>query len=304
MTTRRQHYVWRHYLAQWANTNGLVWCLRGDSIFQTNPKNILVERDFYRIHRLTREEISVIKKLMIDQTDSPPLRALHENLLNHFVKIAETNEWLNSHPDAEEIHKSIVRNHVIEGEEPLQCSAENEFMPILELIRSQSTEILASEDQSLRLLYFLLMQYFRTKKMRDQIALAVTDMVRPERARRVANFICHFAAINVAGTLYRDRREFEIIYLKAPEGQKFISGDQPVVNILAPKDGSPPDDLVLYYPVTPELGMLLAPRNKRFQNIFRMFGSANLKELNDQIAQNAQSTLIATSREQLEHYRS
>ena len=241
---------------------------------------------------------------MIDQTESPPLRALHEDLLNHFVAISETNELLKCHPEAKEIDKAFVRNLVIEGEEQLQSLAESDFMPILELIRSQNTQILDSDDNSFRFLYFLSMQYFRTKKMRDQVATALHDLVQSKRARKVANFFCYFAAINVAGTLFRDRQEFEIIYLKAPVGQKFISGDQPVVNVLAPKDGSHPDHLVFFYPVTPELGMLLLPRHKQFQNLSTMFGPANLEELNGLIALNAQSTLIATSSDQLEKYRS
>ena len=304
MTTRRQHYVWRHYISKWGDADKLVWCLRDGRIFQTNAINVMVERDFYQLHRLTQTDIVVIKTFMIDQTGSPHLRTSHENLLNHFVTIAELNEYIQRHPNTDEDAKSRVRTIIIETEEKLHGAVEREAMPVLDLVVSQSADILLSDDHSFVLLYFLLMQYFRTRTMREQMSLAMQDMLGPDSARRVANLVCQFAAVNVAGTLFRDRLEFELIYLNSPSDGAFITGDQPVVNLLGKNDNSPAEEFVLYYPVTPELAIVLAPKKMQLKDVSRCFSSAQQAELNDFMASRADSMLIAKSRDHIEQFRS
>ena len=264
----------------------------------------MVERDFYQLHRLSRTDILVIKKFMIDQTGSSHLRASHEKLLNQFIVIGETNDYIQRQPNADEAAKSLGRKLIIETEEQLQGAAEREAMPVLDLVESQSKHILVSDDNAFVLLYFLLMQYFRTKKMREKMTLAMQDMLTPDSARRVANLVCQFAAVNVAGTLFRDRRDFELIYLNSPLHGAFITGDQPVVNLLGQNDDSPAEELVLYYPVNPGLAIVLAPKKMQLKNISGSFGSAQQVELNDFMASRADSMFIAKSRDQLEQLRS
>ena len=73
MVTRRQHYVSRHYIEMWLGKDGLASCLRDQKIFQTNPINIMVERDFYKLQKLTREDIFILQEF-VKKTTSPHLR--------------------------------------------------------------------------------------------------------------------------------------------------------------------------------------------------------------------------------------
>ena len=303
MVTRRQHYVWRHYLAKWKNANNLVWCLRNGRIFQTNPINIMVERDFYRLHLLTKTDIFILQKVMVEQT-SPHLRELHKDLLRKFTAIAQINEWLKSHPRATDAEKAYASKLVIEAEEMLHAGAEADFIPIMDSILAKDTKLLCSDEKSMYLFYFISMQYFRTKNMRNKIERVNKEILPAANIHRLTNLICHFAAINVGGSLYCDRRDFEIIYLECSKDTKFITGDQPVVNVFANNDGTPPDKLVFYYPVSPCLGMLLAEKEMQLGELPTTFGTTELNELNDLIAWNADSTLVASSRAQLERYQS
>ena len=131
MVTRRQHYVWRHYLETWQGKDGLVSCLRDQKIFRPNPINIMLERDFYKLQKLTRADLSILQKLLIETTGSPYLRELHKTLIEQFAYIAEANERLKVHPNASGTDREMVRKLTIEAEEKLHCGVEESAKPIL-----------------------------------------------------------------------------------------------------------------------------------------------------------------------------
>ena len=78
-TTRRQHYVWRHYLEAWEFKDGLTNCLREGRIFTSNPVNIMVERDFYKLSSVTRMEVKFLE-LFLKKTPAKDLRDLNRSL--------------------------------------------------------------------------------------------------------------------------------------------------------------------------------------------------------------------------------
>ena len=68
---------------------------------------------------------------------------------------------------------------------------------------------------------------------------------------RIRHVYCHCIATNVGATLCRDRSDFELLFLRSPTSNGLITGDQPVVNLLATHDGTEPSELALYYPLFP-----------------------------------------------------
>ena len=57
--TKRQHYVWRYYLAQWTDNrtvDGNLYCCRNDKIFQTGLMNIGQENYFYKFNEISDSE--------------------------------------------------------------------------------------------------------------------------------------------------------------------------------------------------------------------------------------------------------
>ena len=304
MVTRRQHYVWRYYLSKWENSRGLIWCLRDGNLFHTNPINIMVQRDFYKLRLLTKMDIIALRGLIVDKVSSPLLRELHDNLMNQFAAVSRLNDWIHSYPESTEADRAFVRKVVIEAEEWLQSGAEHGFVPIIERILTQDTKILDDDDEALDLIYFLCMQYFRTKNMRDRVSREIDEGVFAESAKRVTPLLCHCAAVNVAHSLYLDRKDFEIVFVESPTAGEFIAGDQPVMNPLANADGTPPEELALYYPVCPRLAIILAPKAMNFGDRCSKCDLQMQQSLNDLVAVNAQHSIVANSHEMLMTYRS
>ena len=77
----RQHHVWQHYLKPWC-TDGQLHCLMDGRIFPTGTTAIAVEQHFYKIGKLTTDDIALIRFLLIDVKGLHPLiRRNHEDFL-------------------------------------------------------------------------------------------------------------------------------------------------------------------------------------------------------------------------------
>ena len=297
-----QHYVWRHYLEMWQREDGLVSCLRDQRIFRSNPINTMVERDFYKLQKLTRSDIYILQKLLIEKT-SPHLRELHKPLIEQFAYIAEANARLQVHPNASGTDKEMVRKLTIEAEEKLHGGVEESAKPILEALRNKDGNVIYSDDTAIPFFDFIAHQFFRTKRMRDAIVEAAKGILPAETMQRIRNLLGYCYATNIGGSLYGDRHGWEIIFLDCPAGSEFITGGQPVVNVLGNKDGRPPEELAFYYPLSPNLAMILAPKSLELRAVFTKFDIAATNEINDLIAWESGQFLIARSPDQLTRYK-
>ena len=304
MVTRRQHYVWRHYLEMWQGEDDLVSCLRDDRVFRSKPINIMAERDFYKLQLLTRLDIFILDKLLIERTTSPHARKIHKNLIEKFAFIAEVNERLQVHPKASDAERKVARKLTIEAEERLQCGVEDSARPILKALRNKDANVIYSDNYAILFFDFISQQYFRTKRIRDAMVEAIKGILAVENVQRIRNLLGYCYATNVGGSLYVDRHEWEIIFLDSPAGYEFITGDQPVVNILGNRDGSPPEHLAFYYPLSPNLAMILAPKSLELSGVLGKFVFTAANELNDLIAWEARHFLISRSPDQLTRYKS
>ena len=163
MTTRRQHYVWRHYLEAWQREDGLVYCSRNGKLLPpTNPKNIMVERDYYKLHRITRSDATFLKAF-IESTGSAVLLRSHRNLVATLAHVAEANELIQSSDRASTPEKRYAQTLVIEIEEQLQGQIEEGALPLLEELRQKRTEFINISETAITFFHFIAHQYFRTK---------------------------------------------------------------------------------------------------------------------------------------------
>ena len=76
----------------------------------------------------------------------------------------------------------------------------------------------------------------------------------------LTNIVCHIYAENLGASLFVGRNELDIIFLESGNGREFITGDQPIVNLLGTGDGSAPEDLAFYYPLSPVLSCLVSSK--------------------------------------------
>ena len=299
MTTRRQHTVWRYYLEAWQNHRGRVHCSRRGRILPqpTNPVNLMVERDFYRLERITRDEAAYLR-YFIQRTETAALRKSHQDLVTKLAYIAEANELIQTSDTTSPSEKEYARRVVIETEEDLQTGAEQAAKPILEELRQKRAGFINDYEAAMTFFYFISHQYFRTKGMREAIGKELSESVPGYDLSGLKNIVCHIGAVNVGATLFVDRREFDIVFLESEGESGFITGDQPVANLMGTGDGSETAELALYYPLSPALSCLVSPRVYNLRS--RRVPEATVEALNNFVAWESRDFLVSSSERELE----
>ena len=155
--------------------------------------------------------------------------------------------------------KCFAQRLVIEMEEQLQGQIEQDALPIIEELRHRRSEFVNVDRTAIQFFHFLAHQYFRTKHIREAIGEELAQVSSDHDIARLTNLVCHICAINVGGSLFVDRNQFDIVFLDAGDDRGFITGDQPVVNLLGTGDGSETTELALYYPLSPSLSCFDLP---------------------------------------------
>ena len=302
MTTRRQHYVWRHYLAEWQNDSPQVSVLMNERLFRSNPSNIMVERDFYSLQLKAPNDGKYLRMFLMSSRTPPDLRRSHDRFIAICEKCSYANALIQSNPSIPATEKKIAQDIAIEFEEKLHCQIERDATPILQSLRTQDRRVINSEETAMPFFNFIAHQYLRTKVLRDSIQNGLSEFIPQDVAQRIRNVYCHCIASNLGASLYRDRSTFELIFVHASSPTEFITGDQPIVNILGTFDERETHELALYYPLSPTLGTILAPKSLNMAaNVLR---SSNVTTawLNDLIARVSKRYLVASSDETLVQY--
>ena len=293
MTTRIQHYVWRHYLEARQNEDGFIHCSRnGTMLPATNPRNIMAERDFYKLPHITKADVNFLK-VFIGSTGVAVLRGSHRNLVGELAYVARANELIQSSDRTSTVEKRYVQDVVIEIEEKLQGQIEQDALPLLEELRKKRSGFVIVDEMAITFFHFLAHQYFRTKRIRAAIAEEFSIIGPDHDWARLTNIVCHIGAVNVGASLFVDRNEFDIIFLDDRDDVGFITGDQPVVNLMGTGDSRKTTELALYYPLAPDLSCLVVPRERKLHSLD--IHGAIVEELNDLVAWESSSFLVASS---------
>ena len=298
-TPGTQHYVWRHYLEAWENDDGLVVCSRNRGIpFATNPRNVMAEHNFYEVPHITKLDADLLREFA-RLAGTEGLRQMHYDLIGAFEYVSNAHELIQSSDMVTCEEQITARNAVIELEDNLHGQIERNAHPLLAKLRDKRAEFIQVDEKAINFFRFLAHQYFRTKHMRTAIMEGLSRFGPNQDLGKLANLVCHIAAENVAASLFVDRNEFDIVFLTDADGVGFITGDQPIVNLMGAEGSQATKELVLYYPLKPDLACLVVPREYKLcsQEI-----SGELAEaLNDVVAWGSRNFLAATSKEILEH---
>ena len=291
--TKNQHCVWRHYLNAWANV-GTFWCYRqkAKKFFPTKPKSVANETYFYEVHKLTAADIAFLEAF-IDRASDKKLRDLNRDFLRLNQLSFDLRERLQRANLPKEAKIPLERELRIAEKtlgEHYHTGIENKCQGILDSLRRQDAAFYESDERCGDFLYFICHQYFRTAKIRH----AITDVLRPlpgHDPRRTGNVECHLYATNVSVGLFRDRSAYKIIFLLNTTATPFITGDQPVINLLDPHKT---DDLELYYPLSPTLGMILSKDHQKIPTQSRNVTELEAEHYNHSIYERSEDQLYAS----------
>lgn len=298
--TRRQHHVWRSYLEAWA-TAKIIFCLQDGRIFPSNVSGVAVERDFHKLQALTSADVEGVRWLV--GKVHPAAKRVHENFLASFGLPG----WLQTNPpphlagDAE--FEAALRHEIINAEEKWLAALERDMVPIIASLQRRDTAFYADDKQCQRFLYFLCLQNLRTKGVRERIAATTTE-VNGFSIARCWNVLRHIFAANAGASLYLERKQRPLLVLENDTRPPFITGDQPVVNLLPSADpAKPPELLAFYYPVSPSTAVILDEVEPRCGYTSGPVSVEQVTALNRRIRGASHSQVFGSSREILESLR-
>lgn len=252
----KHHYVFRQYLRAWSN-NDKITVTRLGKTFTTELMNIAQQRYFYRVSELTSTDVEFIKKFAINHSDSV-LAELNAGWIDMFMKPQLIKQNLLSRGiDVDKVDK-LMKPLFIEFEEDFHASIEGGAVSYINSLLKYELSIFDEKENFYDFVYFLSVQLFRTKKLKDNFIKLSPEYER-SMLERTWNVISHVFATNVSYEL--SFGGYSIVILKNKSSQKFITSDQPVINTFAYGKNIVHDNSVeLYYPLSPEVSILLSKK--------------------------------------------
>ncbi len=251
---KRQHHVWKTYLRAWA-VDGQVVCLMDHGPFRTDPINLAVEREFYKLAKLDAADEKLIRWLVIGAATHPSAKAHHEwflRMLTIPMRFVEANKHLIINLEEAERALDTYRCNVLED---IHFNVEDKFMPLLDMVYREDISFYDDDDRVINFLHFICMQHMRTKGIKA-VTIASLKKKNGIDLTKTWDIISPMLATNLGAGLYLERKARKLILVRNTTGTEFITGDQPTINLVG-ETGKPVETVVTYYPVSPFLALIL-----------------------------------------------
>lgn len=258
---KRQHFVWRRYLRSWCIKDDIItaYFKSRDSLVNTNLMNIGQSRYFYQMEVLSPSEIQFAKSF-IDSCHNKDVAEYGYWMLSMYERFSEMykmkddKDIRSAYPDLDERLEDIQKNTF----EHLQ----GKFEPLGEaLLSCKSTRDLEDviSNKPYDALFYLTIQYFRTRTMKDRVSEGMSD--RPEianiaeKTNPLISFVMSLLFVYNAAR----RQDYTFILVNNDTNISFITGEQPVINTVAEEvdENGYSKDLEFYYPISPKLAYLV-----------------------------------------------
>lgn len=306
---KKHHYVWKKYLLNWSNsTEEKVYSyihLIKDVRFQT-PENIVQQRYFYELHEFTIEEekkLFEFIKVMGSELDY--------NLNIEIFKIYTIFSNLKRQLDTKYQHKlSFNEKQIYESDlrilkantiEDFHSKIENLGSNLISIKTFDDLDYLNSRQELYDTILFICFQANRTKTMKNNLVERFkNDNFINEKFFNVTPLLVSYT---VAQKLCVEK-DLKFIYIDNQTSEKFITTDQPVINLDkddVDENGSV-KNLRYYYPISPEIALII---HTDVQNERYLYQKANIDlivNLNKFMIKNSKEFIITKTNNQLEKY--
>lgn len=289
--TVNQHYVWQHYLRAWRAPKK-IWCKRIDQSqpFETTPRNISAERYFYQFHELTPDDLAYLETV-IAQSNDAELRKLNRGWIESFqltFAIRRQLEGITIDAGIRVELEQRLRDIELTLGESFHSAIESRAIAILDALRCEDVGFYAQGQGWMTFIDYISHQYFRTAKMRNAMR-AIPNCLAHDMNRTwpVEAFIY---ATNLASSFVRQRRDYRIVLLRNKSEIPFITGDQPVINLL----GVEAEQVDLYYPLKPDLAMIYTADQTRYCGQEATLGPIAVESYNQRIYAKSDTQIYGT----------
>lgn len=260
-STKAQHYVPRLYLKQWADEDEKIWCLdrKKNNIFNSNIMGVAQQRFFYEMKQLRDEDFVILEKLWVDNRPEL-LQNVNKGIIDDFKKV---NGLLNVLDSTQNVEAKKLKDYAEKNlVEKMFASYEGQYLSLI-------SDILATgipkwnENAQMSFLFFLILQYFRTKNISDNLLESIKKLPNPAQfdgfIERAMNPMRWLMANTVT---YNSLVRRKIVFIENKSTLDFITTDQPVINVYAAFGKSAvemsEDELELYCPLSPQKAVLIS----------------------------------------------
>lgn len=290
-----QHYVWRHYLEQWATSNQL-WLSENGKIYQHGLRGVGRKSYFYKLKQLSEADIEFIKNF-ITHSNNPQLRKVNEGWIDMFTKVFQIKELLKEKRISNAEFENALDILETNIEENFHSKIEKNSVGYLAAILRGDTSFFKSNKDCIAFLHFLALQYMRTNNMQKRQCTQFRK-VGGENMETMWPVMRHVFSMNIATSMYLERTKYRLVLLRNNSEVQFITGDQPVINTYA-VSGKGTEELEFYYPVSPNIAVLVTEKNeyKTVESIEVIDSQA--KWFNQAIADLSDEQIYAFSKESL-----
>jgi len=233
--------------------------------------NIAHENYFYAAKELLLQEKQLINNMVIKNTTGIQ-KEINIGWLNLYCapfdladEVVRSYNSIGLSNDRTAIdNNQEFKNWNIESIERLHGQIEGTALQYMERIRQNDLSFWENEEPRDQFSFYLCNQYFRTKRMRD-IFIATFEEVKATigtfKDIRPRNMWLPLSLIFASNVGVHVAHNFSAVLLQS-EDNRFIVGDQPVVNTLSTYNTSPTKDMEFFYPITPYTALLCTKNPK------------------------------------------
>jgi HEPN/RES N-terminal domain 1/Protein of unknown function (DUF4238)/RES domain len=276
-TLTNQHYVWKHYLEAWSDP--AFYCFRQSEqkLFRGQPKVVANERNFYQTYKLSAGDLRHVDQL-VERATFETTRNSNREFVRMFQLSFDLREQLPGMPLSRAV-KAEIESQLEEAERTLgeryHTEIEQDAIGYLDELRRGNCAFYDDDVDCSKFLYFLANQYFRTSKARSGVL--VGSPIPDHDPRRTAPIEVHIYVSNLGMSLFATRKRRGIVFLNNESEIPFITGDQPIFNVLDPFKTN---DVELYYPLSSKLALLLTREQETVDRSGRRVGAIAVETYN------------------------
>ena len=307
---RNHHYIFKRYLENWAKNGEIFYISKTGKISADSPTGLSRERDFYKLHELTTEDVRYLK-LWIDH-GAQRTKDINYALLDSLIKASIYTKTTKTFPALKD-HGEQVQFNIIEDRHSL---IERAALPILLNLTSGDINAIKPMESRANFYSFIAHQIMRTKLPKD-ISIALSEKRSKENGtpafhqghelfQRNWNILSLICSINISFSLLSDDTRDNYALLINNTSTSFITSDRPVNNFhpdeLDKTAFAAPKKLDIFYPLSPTTAFLLLEDRKPQHEVIHITES-DATYYNQLIAQSSFGTIYANSKENIEKFR-
>lgn len=296
--TKRQHYVFRKYLKSWADTSTSdpqLSALVKDSkrTFRSGLMGVAQQKYFYEFKILTE-----VEKMMAIILSTSRYEALNNSDPYFTIRQVEKIN-LAEKIEAAKINSQYTPQDFTDQRRQLGESKQSRYEEVgqkfIDLLLNENIEFYSQDEDRIDFIYFFIMQYIRTKAMRENLnemfsnlrhdldkLIRSLDFVsdaannnnipfdKNKAKKELENLDSHltfdhvspfitYSTVDELTYAFAHLTKMNLYIVKSHPDIKFITGDQPAINIHSPSPNSQKEvgDLEFYYPLSPNIAIIL-----------------------------------------------